>query len=243
MTDRDDDVSLEELLERFRNAVQEDLHTALPGRVESYDRATQTANVRPMVRRALPNVEGGTTAEEMPVLRAVPVVWPRVGNWFLHMPLAVGDSVLLVVLERDLARWRQTGELGDPIDHRAHHLSHAVAIPGLFHRAEELAAGETSTADARANELILGHVTGQVVRVSETAVFAGRAAEDPVAMSSPTAARLDAIEAALDALSNASPTIGDGGAALQTAFKTVWDIQTAPGTNIASSNLNAEDPS
>lgn len=240
--DRDDDLSREDLAELQFAAWAEELHTALPGRVESYDAAAQTADVRPMVRRALPNVEGGTTPREMPVLRSVPVVWPRTGSWFLHMPIVAGDSVLLVVLERDLARWRQTGAVSDPIDHRHHHLAHAVAVPGLFPRASALAENETATSNARGSELVLGHTSGQILRVSSTGILAGRQAADGVAMSTPTDARLSAIEAALNALSAATPTANDGGAALQSAFKTVWDVQTAPGTNIASSNLSAEDP-
>jgi hypothetical protein len=133
-----DDVSLEDALERLLDAREEELHTALPGRIESYDAAAQVADVTPLIRRAVPRADGGTLAEPMPTIRAVPVVWPRAGDWFLHMPLAPGDTVLLVCCERDLARWRQTGELSDPVDRRAHHLAHAVAIPGVYPRTEPL---------------------------------------------------------------------------------------------------------
>lgn len=90
----------------------------------------QSASVTPHVRRAIARRSGGTARLQMPTIHAVAVAWPPAGDWFVHMPLSVGDTVLLVVCDRDPARWRVTGELSDPIDSRLHHLSHAVAIPG-----------------------------------------------------------------------------------------------------------------
>jgi hypothetical protein len=189
--DRDDDLSREDLAELERRAFAEELHTALPGRVESYDAATQTADVRPMVRRALPNVEGTTTPEDMPIVRSVPVVWPRVGSWFLHMPLEAGDSVLLVCLERDAARWRQTGDVSDPIDHRQHHLAHAVAVPGLFPRAAALSG-------LPAGKLAIGKSGGLTMTIGDTTIDLG-AASQFVALANLVNARLDTIQAAFDA--------------------------------------------
>lgn len=154
--DRDDDITLEMLLERHRDAMAEELHTAMPGRVESYDAESQTADVKPMIRRAIPRADGTIARDEMPVIRAVPVCHPRWGDFFVHAPLAAGDFVMLVVCERDLAQWRQTGALSDPLDTRAHHLAHAVAIPGLYPRPLNLSA-KARPADA----LVIGRVSGE----------------------------------------------------------------------------------
>ena len=43
-----DDWSLEQLLELALDSREEELHTALPGRVERYDAGSQTASVTPM---------------------------------------------------------------------------------------------------------------------------------------------------------------------------------------------------
>ena len=116
-----------------------DLHVAMPGRVESYDVATQTANVKPLVRHAAPQPDGSTAQEDLPVIPSVPVLWPRAGGWFLAMPLAAGDSVQLLVNSAAIGHWRAgQGEVTDPRDLRRHHLSHAVAIPGLATRAGAL---------------------------------------------------------------------------------------------------------
>lgn len=116
-----------------------ELHVAMPGRVESYDPTTQTANVKPLVRHAAPQPDGSTAQEDLPVIPSVPVLWPRAGGWFMAMPLAVGDSVQLLVNSAAIGHWRAgQGEVTDPGDLRRHHLSHAVAIPGLATRAGAL---------------------------------------------------------------------------------------------------------
>jgi hypothetical protein len=157
--DPDDELQLGDVLERARESWLEMLHTALPGRVESYDADAQTADVTPMVRRRVPTESGRRVSEAMPTVRAVPIVWPRTGDWYVHLPLAAGDTVLLVCLERDPSRWLGNGgELCDPIDVRSHHLAHAVAIPGLYPRAAALT-------DTPSDALVIGHRDGATLRV------------------------------------------------------------------------------
>src|SRR5690606_15352833 len=119
-----DDWTLGELLDGWREALQDELHTAFPARVESYDASTQTADVTPRVRRTLTAEDGTLEREAMPVLRAVPVVQPRAtsGGWFVHMPIAAGDEVLVICCERDITRWRGSGQISDAPDSRMHHL-------------------------------------------------------------------------------------------------------------------------
>lgn len=190
----DDELTLEELLAAFREAMQEELHTAGPGRVESYDADAQTVDVKPMVRRSVRRSDGTFAREEMPILRAVPVVWLRTGSWFVHMPIAAGDTVLIVALERDPARWRVTGEVSDPIDRRHHHLAHAVAIPGLFPRTRKLASGNVPS-----DALVLGHTSGAQIKVKNdgTIELAGTSA---LTIAPNLAEHLTRIAAALDAL-------------------------------------------
>lgn len=139
--DRDrDDWTLSELLDAEREATQDELHTSFPGRIESYDAAAQVADVRPMVRRSLVREDGTIVHEDLPTLRAVPVVWPRAtsGGWFMHFPLGAGDEVRVDVCERDIARWLQTGELSTAPDGRLHHLANATCTPGLSPRGRRL---------------------------------------------------------------------------------------------------------
>lgn len=166
MTEETDDgtPTIGAVLDAWRDALQDELHTALPGRIERYNATEQTADIVPLIKRALGRDDGTIGYEVMPTVRAVPVIWPRSGSWFLHMPLAAGDSVLLVCCERDLARWRQTGDVSPPLDVRHHHLAHAVAIPGLFPRGREISAANTPSSGETA-ALVLGNDAGATIRV------------------------------------------------------------------------------
>jgi hypothetical protein len=156
-----DDFDLGALFEAHRDALQDALHTALPGRVESYDADAQTADVAPQIKRALSREDGTLVYETMPTIRAVPIVYPRWGSWFMHAPLTAGDTVLLVCCERDIAQWRQTGQLSPPLDVRHHHLAHAVALPGLFPRSRQLASLPTDA-------LVIGRDGGSTIHVKQS---------------------------------------------------------------------------
>ena len=126
--------SVPELATLIWSAIQTqlvDVHTAIPGRVESYDADRQVANVKPMLRRVLRSEEMDRITEELPVIPCVPVAWLKGGGAFVTLPLAVGDTGLLVFSEHLIDRWRATGEDVDPGDLRRHDLSGAVFYPGL----------------------------------------------------------------------------------------------------------------
>ncbi|MEM9407166.1 MAG: Gp138 family membrane-puncturing spike protein [Acidobacteriota bacterium] len=157
--DNEFDVSLGDVLEVHSDNLQEELHTAIPARVESYNASDQTCDAQPVVRRAVPAADGSIVRTPFPIIRAVPVAWPRAGSWYLHMPLEAGDTVLLVFAERDFAKWRQTGEEADPLDVRLNHMSHAIAIPGLYPRTRELG-------DTPSDALVIGRDGGPTVRIT-----------------------------------------------------------------------------
>jgi len=105
-----------------------DLHTALPARVESYDSTTQTANVQPEIQR---KYKDGTVVN-LPVINRVPVLMPRAGTSWVHLPIKKGDQVFLVFSERSTDIWQTSGGETDPKDPRRHNLSDAFAIPGGY---------------------------------------------------------------------------------------------------------------
>lgn len=199
--DRDDEPTLGSVLDAHRDAWAEELHTAVPGRVESYTAGEQVADVQPMIRRRIERRDGSAVYETMPIIRAVPIVWPRAGDWFVHMPLAAGDFVLLVMCERDIARWRQTGELSPPLDVRHHHLSHAVAIPGVYPRTRELG-------DVPTDALVIGKDGGSTIRIKDGGeILVGTGAAQFAALANLVKARLDTIQAAFDAHIHSGGTI------------------------------------
>lgn len=118
---------LTEPLRLALDTLSSELHSCLPARVEKYDHTTQRAEVKPLLRRRYADGE----VQEMPVIAGVPVVWPRSGGASLTMPVRRGDGVILVFADRSLDKWLALGGEVTPDDRRRHHLSDAIAVPGL----------------------------------------------------------------------------------------------------------------
>lgn len=106
-----------------------ELHTTIPGIVVKYDPATQTADVQVAIKRR--GIDG--TVYQIPPIRNVPVVFPRCSFGTITFPIATDDPVLIMFSERPLDRWRQSGGVVDPGDHRFfHQYTDAFCIPGAF---------------------------------------------------------------------------------------------------------------
>ena len=90
-----------------------------------------------MTLTAQPTIKGilmtkdGAVAEALPVLQDVPIVWPSGGGVTLTLPVAAGDECLLVIADRCIDAWWQSGGVQLPMDSRAHDLSDAFAIVGV----------------------------------------------------------------------------------------------------------------
>lgn len=113
-----------------------EMHSAMPGVVNSYDAATQTAEVKPLIKwqRFIPG-RALRDLFDLPPLPDVLVCHPRGGSYGMHLPLAQGDLVLLVMCSRELTQWRggsatSPAEPGtiDPMP-----LAGAIAIPLMTH--------------------------------------------------------------------------------------------------------------
>lgn len=109
-----------------------DVHTAIPGAVESYDVATQRVNVKPQVRGPTKNPDTGAW-EYLPiaVIQSVPVQFPGAGDFRMTFPIAKGDTGLIIFSEASIERWLEVGHDVSADDVRKHHVSDAIFIPGL----------------------------------------------------------------------------------------------------------------
>lgn len=172
------------------------LHTAMPGRVVSYDAATQTADVQPLLKWAqfLP----GRVREvaDLPVLPDVLVCFPRAGSLGIHLPLAAGDLVLLVFCSRSLTSWRgqsSGGTVTDPARvFTPTPLEAAVALPLMTHDSAPL-----GTALASGSTINVGSGSGTF---------------EAVAQAEKVATQLTALK---NAISGAAVGTSDGGATLK----------------------------
>jgi hypothetical protein len=161
------------ILRGVQDNLADRIHTSLPGIVKSYDVATQTCTVQLAVQLQGQNV---------PPLSDVPVCWPGGAAGFLHVPLAAGDTVMVLFAESDFSGWWSSGTVRAPMVLSRHGL-HAVAIPGLRRDAAPLA------------------VTGGHVTLAATAMLhlGADAATAFVALASLVDAQLNALRAAITA--------------------------------------------
>ena len=227
-----------DILDAREENLRLDLETAFPARVQSYDAAAQTADLVPLIRRQVPQPDGSHTLEELPVLPSVPVCFPRMGLGVLTLPVAAGDTGLVVVCSGAIGHWRVgDGDVADPGDLRRHHLSHAVFLPvGLVPQSRKLthapaAAGVSGGLptgvvlgfDGASGSRVLIYETG-AVEVSVGGAVAVRV--DPngtvnlgAASGAAFVARADLVDAIVSSLKSAvagwTPVPNDGGASLK----------------------------
>jgi Phage protein Gp138 N-terminal domain len=154
-----------------------DLHVALPGQVVSYDASKQVADVKPMVQRVAREQDDDRAVDPLPVIPAVPVAFARGGGYFMTLPLASGDTGLLVFCERDLSPWRATGQDSDPLDEGVHTLAGAVFYPGLHTEARAL--------PTPPSHLVLGKESGgPELHVGSSTVDVGASGGSPLLLAS-----------------------------------------------------------
>lgn len=117
----------------FRTLLASAMHFALPGIVQSFDPATQTAEIRPAIHDRL---RDGTFVE-LPLLRDVPVFFPGGRTSAMTYPVTEGDECLVIFSDSCIDEW-YAGT--DPKENstRRHDLSDAFAFVGFRSRANAL---------------------------------------------------------------------------------------------------------
>lgn len=146
--------TLAEVIRIAMESHSEDLHVALPARITEIDLAAQKVSVQPLIKRVVGAEDGQEINETMPVITDVPLVLPRSSNFFLSFPLAVGDHVLLIVIERSIDAWASgAGGITDPGALHRHDLTDAIAVPGLWPFSQALK-------ETDASKLVLGKDKG-----------------------------------------------------------------------------------
>lgn len=129
-------------------AIQRDLHTAMPGIVDSYDPATQTAVVQPAIKRLFI----GQEPMDLPLCVDVPVIFPGGGPFTLTFPLVKGDEGLLLFSERAIDFWFEKGKTQEPSELRFHDLSDAFFLAGVQSKPRFLGSVSTSAIELRGRD-------------------------------------------------------------------------------------------
>ncbi len=219
-----------------------DVHVALPGQVQSYDAATQTATIELQVQRVLPQGINFVT-ESLPVLENVPVQFQRTNTHIMTLPLAAGDYGLVIFSEMSIDQWRSKGDNTSPGDIGRHTLTGGVFQPGLMPLAETV----LPTSDVLSADIVIGKIGGGQLRVKPGNTIeavaggaSGQSADDFVAMAGQVLARLEALETAHNThIHITTATIGAG--ATPGVLSPPAIIVSPAITAVASSNLKAND--
>ena len=192
------------------------VRVALPGVVQTYDPTTQTCSVQPLVQDGVYDESGTRIAERLPVVASVPVCFPGSGAFSVTWPVKPGDTVLLVFSSSSIDRWLALGGEVDPIDDRRHHITDAIAIPGLRD---------------------LGHVLPSSAVDATSMVISGPLKLGDNTASSPVALNSD-LAAIVNILATWMPVSSDGGAALKLAVTNY--ITAHPGFPVGSTTTKAK---
>ncbi len=229
-------------------AVLRELHTCMPAeilRIHSGDHGLQFVDVLPSLQRQVPNEEGELIDESLPLIPMVPVGYPQGGGFFISVPLAVGDIVLLVFAERSLDQWIETARKAskrtvNPGDTGTHTLDGAIALPcGPAPRGELLEG-------VSAANLVIGKVgAGPAGQIQITAAgqiqLAG--STDFVALAAKVATELarvnDDIAALKAAVSTGLGGVPSAGAGLKTAFDSDTAAVPSSPASVAAANVKA----
>ncbi len=163
----------------------------IPGKVESYDAATQMAKVKPLLKRPLKLADGTDVTESLGIINNVPVIQPSGGGFFAHFPLAAGDPVTLVIADRSLDRWIEQGGEVDPGFTHTHELSDAFAIPGGRNKQNKLSSPDSS-------KLTIGKDGDTSLQISiDGSAISLSTGSDFVALAQKVATELSKIQAAM----------------------------------------------
>lgn len=182
-------------------AVAGGIHTMTIATVVDYDATTSppraTVRLIPCNRRMTQT--GGDECFRVPPLTRCPVVFPGAGSTYaLTWPLAAGDTVAVLIAERSVAEWLETGATAtEPSDPRRHDYSDAFILPGALH----VAAGATSGM----------HDPAALVAFAPSVKLGSASASSAVALQPEVATDLDTLATALQNAATAAGAIGDPG--------------------------------
>lgn len=113
------------VLKKFLQGVDD----MLPARVISYDRASNRAQVQPMIKM----VTTGNVLVDRGQVASIPVLILGGGGFLLSFPLNPGDLGWIKACDRDISLFKQTYQNAQPNTVRQHSFSDAMFIPDVMH--------------------------------------------------------------------------------------------------------------
>ena len=203
-------------------SVLEDMHFALPGRIEAYDPKTRLATVQPLIQ---PQYKGDDGPTDLAPIQRVPIVQPRTANAQVRLPVAVGDLCLLIFADRAIDNWLAgDGTARAANDVRMHHEDDAFAILGAW------PPGGKGVTDDDPDALVMQNKGGEVKIRDDGSVEIGKRSLG----ASGNKDLLDWIDGFVGVFQKFVPVPNDGGA------KLVADVLTYVATNPVPKKLRVQ---
>ena len=187
--------SLEGVLGFHEDFVKNEIRKCLPATVTAVHTDRQTVDVQIAVNNPLFDDLGNAFTEPAPSLSDVPVGCLRGGGFFVWLPLAVGDSVLLVFSDLSADTWRSgDGTAQDPGFMGKHTIDSAFALP-MFSPDSKFFADP----NAAPSKIIIGKDgSAAQIRLSATDIELGSSATDAVGLASKIDLAVSAIVSAFN---------------------------------------------
>lgn len=131
----------------------ENIHTAMPGKIVSFDSSSGTATVEPQLKYKTP--EGDIIA--YPQISGVPVMFPQACGQKISVayPVKKGDGCLIIVSEKSIDFWLYGQQTDTDL---SFDMTNAICIPGLFSKANN------AVIDAcKKNALIMKNANSEII--------------------------------------------------------------------------------
>lgn len=229
--------SLADVILAALDARLQNVHTIMIGEVETFDPDTQTANVRPMVKRMNVDYNNNYEEQEYPVIPSCMVVYVGSNKKFVdYQPLEKGNKGLLLFCENSIETWQGTGKMSSVASFRRHNIADATFLFGLLDEptAKEMAANLPSDGKLIGVRDDDAQALFQAGKIS----LGGEGSNDWVAHAGRVEERLTKIE---NAIRNGKPVAGaggDGGTAYQETMVAILD---GPSPSVASTLVALKD--
>jgi hypothetical protein len=153
-----------------------DVHTFLPGKVQSYNHNKRTAEVELQIKRTLPKEDGTFVTEDLPILINVLVGQIQAGGFLISLPIKAGDTGKVFFSEASIDQWRSLNTVTSPGDVGRFTLTGAVFSP-------DLVADVNKTVSGHADNLVIGldNDNGQIHVTPSGSILLGADATKAVA--------------------------------------------------------------
>ena len=117
-----------QIFDEWLNIKLTDIHTIMPGQIESYDEQKRKAEVKPLIKVKMFN----NADVEIKNISNVPVIFPGSNDFNILFPLKKGDGVLLLFAESGIGKFLSSGNVSEADSQHKFQLADCIAIPGLW---------------------------------------------------------------------------------------------------------------